>query len=421
MYEVTQLSNGTRIATAHMPQMASVSLGIWSGSGSRHESASLNGVSHFIEHVLFKGTSRRNAKEISESVEGIGGYLNAFTSEENTCYYAKARADKWEILADVLMDMYLNPSFDRDEVEKEREVIREELAMYLDQPSQHVLELLNEVLWPNHPLGRCITGTNSSIDRLKAGDLRRYWKKHYVSSNTIIVLAGPLEHQTVVKKLSKYARRITQGKLPGWKPIKLIQHSPQFQIRPKHSEQIHLAFGIKTSSRHDEHRYSLRLLNTMLGENMSSRLFQRLREDHGLAYSVYSNLGFFDDTGFLTIAAGIDATHLEKSMELIHDTLLEFCRKKPLRKELNQARDYLIGQLDLHLENTENHMIWLGEQILGFGKPFPSSLIRERLMAVTGEEVNRTANLFFKPEHLNLAIVGKVAKKRIQVLQNWLQ
>ena len=421
MYEVTQLSNGTRIATAHMPQMASVSLGVWAGSGSRHESASINGVSHFIEHVLFKGTKRRNAKEISESVEGVGGYLNAFTAEENTCYYAKARADKWEILADVLLDMYLNPSFDRDEVEKEREVIREELAMYLDQPSQHVLELLNEVLWPDHPLGRCITGTEASIDRLKAADLKRYWKRHYVSSNTIIVLAGPLDHQTVVKKLSKYARKITKGDVPNWKPIRHTQKAPQFQILQKHSEQIHLAFGLKTSSRHDEHRYPLRLLNTMLGENMSSRLFQRLREDHGLAYTVYSNLGFFHDTGFLTVAAGIDATHLEKSMQLIHETLLEFCRKKPLRKELSQARDYLIGQLDLHLENTENHMIWLGEQILGFGKPFPSSSIQERLMAVTGEEIKHAANLFFKPDHLNLAIVGKVAKKRVHNLQNWLQ
>ncbi|MBT5926239.1 MAG: insulinase family protein, partial [Verrucomicrobia bacterium] len=328
--------------------------------------------------------------------------------------------DKWEILADVLIDMYLNPTFDPEEVEKEREVIREELAMYLDQPSQHVLELLNEVLWPDHPLGRCITGTESSIDQLKAADLKRFWKRHYVSSNTVIVLAGPLDHPTVVKKLRKYTRLIKEGESPRWKPIKEKQQEPKSHIRQKQSEQVQLAFGIKACSRHDKHRYALRLLNTMLGENMSSRLFQLLREDHGLAYTVYSNLGFFHDTGFLTVAAGIDASHLEKAMQLIHQTLLEFRSKKPPRRELNQARDYLVGQLDLHLESTENHMIWLGEQILGFGAPFPATSIHDRLMAVSADDIKQAANEFFKPNHLNLAIVGKVAKKRIHGLQNWL-
>ncbi len=420
MYEITQLKNGTRIATAHMPHMASVCIGVWAGSGSRHEAESLNGVSHFIEHILFKGTKRRNAKEISESVEGVGGYLNAFTSEENTCYYAKAREDKWEILADVLLDMFINPSFDREEIEKERDVIKEELAMYLDQPSQHVLELLNNILWPNHPLGRCITGTEASIDRLTTSRLKRYWKKHYVSSNTLIVLAGPVDHQHVVRKIGKYARKINKGPAPSYKSVKIIQEAPQFYVHAKRSEQVQLAYGIKTCSRHTEQRYALRLLNTILGENMSSRLFQRLREDHGLAYSIYSNLGFFHDVGFLTIAAGIDASHLETSQKLIHQTLIELRNKKPLRKELTRARDYLIGQLDLHLESTENHMIWLGEQILGLGNPIPSSQIQQKLMTVTPDEIKNVACQFFQPDRLNLAVVGKVAKRRLEDFRTWL-
>lgn len=420
MYEITQLKNGARIISAHLPHMASVCMGVWAGTGSRHESLAQNGVSHFIEHVLFKGTKTRNAKEISEAVEGVGGYLNAFTAEENTCYYAKASADRFATLVDVLMDMYLNPAFDPDEFEKEREVIKEELAMYMDQPSQLVLEVLNEVLWPDHPLGRCITGTEASLDTLKVSTLNRFWRNHYTSPNTIIVVAGPIPHQKIVAKLRKHARHLPTASPRGYKPMRDHQTQPQIKIRSQHSEQVQLAFGIKTCSRHGENRYALRMLNTMLGENMSSRLFQRLREDHGLAYSVYSNLGFFHDAGFLTIAAGIDRSHVEQALTLIHQTLNEFKETKPNRKELRQTRDYLIGQLDLHLENTENHMIWLGEQILGYGHYVPVETIRNRLAKTTPEDIRTTAREYFQPQNLNLAVVGKVSKKRFSSVSQWL-
>jgi predicted Zn-dependent peptidase len=420
MYEITQLNNGARIVTAHLPHMASVCMGVWAGIGSRHESLPQNGVSHFIEHVLFKGTKSRNAKEISEAVEGVGGYLNAFTAEENTCYYAKASAERFGVLAEVLMDMYLNPAFDPVEFEKEREVIKEELAMYMDQPSQLVLEVLNEVLWPDHPLGRCITGTEESLDALKVSTLKRFWKKHYTAPNTIIVVVGPIPHEKVVAKLRKHTRYLPSGTPLLDKPMRMTQMHPRMKIRSQRSEQVQLAFGIKTCSRHGENRYALRMLNTMLGENMSSRLFQRLREDHGLAYSVYSNLGYFHDAGFLTIAAGIDGSHIEQALTLIHETLQEFKETKPGGKELRQARDYLIGQLDLHLENTENHMIWLGEQILGYGHYITVETIRDRLTQTTPEHIRATAREYFQPQHLNLAVVGKVAKHRFSCLGNWL-
>jgi len=420
MYEITKLKNGARIVSAHLPHMASVCMGVWTGTGSRHESLAQNGVSHFIEHVLFKGTKTRNAKDISEAVEGVGGYLNAFTAEENTCYYAKARADRFSVLADVLMDMYLNPAFDPEEFEKEREVIKEELAMYMDQPSQLVLEVLNEVLWPDHPLGRCITGTEQSLEGLKVSTLKRFWKNHYNASNTIIVVVGPIPHHKVVETLRKHAKHLPAGRLKTFKPMRDNQRDPQIKLRSQRSEQVQLAFGIKTCSRHGEDRYALRMLNTMLGENMSSRLFQRLREDHGLAYSVYSNLGYFHDAGFLTIAAGIDAAHIEKALTLIHQTLNEFKEKKASRKEMRQSRDYLIGQLDLHLENTENHMIWLGEQILGYGTCFPVETIRDRLTRTTPDQIRAAARNYFLPKNLNLAVVGKVAKKRFSGIHQWL-
>src|SRR5438034_9186250 len=198
MYHISRLKNGLTIATAEMPQMASVSLGIWVGVGGRYEPAHLNGVSHFIEHMLFKGTKRRSAKEISQAVEGIGGYLNAFTGDESTCFYSKARHDRFGELLDVLADMFLNSTFDPAEIEKERAVIKEELAMYLDQPQHHVQELLNATLWPDQPLGRPLTGTDKTLNAMTRADLVRFQQSNYVTGTTVISAAGNLKHPQVV-------------------------------------------------------------------------------------------------------------------------------------------------------------------------------------------------------------------------------
>src|SRR5438552_2528356 len=207
MYQITRLDNGITLATAEMPHMASVSLGLWVGVGGRHEPERLNGVSHFIEHMLFKGTRKRSAKEISQAVEGIGGYLNAFTSEENTCFYSKARYDRFEELLDVLMDMFLNSVFETGEIDKERDVIKEELAMYLDQPHHHVQELLNETLWPDHPLGRPLTGTEETLQKLGREEMLKYRRENYVARNTLVTLAGNVDHKDAVALISRFARR----------------------------------------------------------------------------------------------------------------------------------------------------------------------------------------------------------------------
>src|ERR1044071_5707381 len=212
MYQVTRLPGGLQLATAEMPHMASASLGLWVGVGGRYEPAPLNGVSHFIEHMLFKGTRKRSAKEISQAVEGIGGYLNAFTGEESTCFYSKARHDRFDELLEVLADMFLNSKFDPVEIEKERAVIKEELAMYLDQPQHHVQELLNATLWPDQPLGRPITGTNRSLDAITRAPLVNYLGDHYVSGSTLVVAAGKVRHARVVRSVARYARRFKTGK-----------------------------------------------------------------------------------------------------------------------------------------------------------------------------------------------------------------
>ncbi len=405
---VSTLENGITVATAETPHMASVSLGIWVGVGGRFEPAEVCGVSHFIEHMLFKGTPRRNAREISQDVEGVGGYLNAFTTEENTCFYAKAGHERVEQVWDVLADMFLNSTFDPVEIEKERNVIKEELAMYLDQPHHHVQELLNETLWPDHPLGRPLTGTEETLDRLRRDELLSYKRENYVARNTLVTLAGNIDHKEAVALVSKFARRFPKANRRTFQPVTAGQDAPRVHVYSKKVEQTQLALGVRTCSRHDDRRFALRLLNVILGENMSSRLFQVLREDNGLAYSICSSLSFFDDVGTLTVSAGVETDKIEKSLKLIIGELAQLAERLASRAELRRARDYVFGQLDINLENTENQMTWLGEQYLGYGKIISPEELKERIAEVTPSDIRSVARDFFLPERLNLALVTPV-------------
>jgi predicted Zn-dependent peptidase len=406
MYKTTRLPNGLTIATAEMPHMTSVSVGLWVGVGSRYEAAELNGACHFIEHLLFKGTKKRTAKEISEAVEGIGGYLNAFTSEELTCFHARACHDRFDDLLDVLMDMLHNSKFSPVEIAKERQVIKEEIAMYLDEPHHLVQELLNTTIWPEHPLGRPITGTNKTLDGLDRKKLLDYLRNNYVAGRSVLVAAGKIKHQQIVKAASRYARRFQNGPAPKSAAARDGQNTPRLRLFTKDTEQTQLALGVRTCSRHDERRYALRLLNTILGENMSSRLFQIIREDRGLAYSIYSSPSFFDDTGDLVISAGLDSDNLSKTLRLIIGELRRLAETPPSAAELRRARDYVLGQIDLGQESTESQMNWIGEQVLAYGRIFSPTEVKRRLGRVTPGQIRAVALDFFRPERLNLALVS---------------
>lgn len=410
-YDIHRFPNGLTLALAPMPEMASVSVGLWVAVGGRHESAHLNGASHFIEHMLFKGTRRRSARDISQAVEGLGGYLNAFTSEEHTCFYAKARHDRFAEVFDVLADMFLNSTFDPGEMEKERAVIKEELAMYNDQPPHRVEELLNAIQWPNHPLGRPLTGTEETIASLTREQLLAYRRKHHVAPAVLVAVAGRLRPCECRRAAARLAARVETGTLPECVPVRPVRREPVMRLERRPAEQTQLALGVRTCSRHDDRRYALRLLNVILGENMSSRLFQELREDTGLAYSVASSLSFFEDAGDLVVAAGLEAGNLLQALRL---TVAEFRRlkaKRPDAAELRHARDYVIGQIDLSLENTEHQMMWLGEQLTGYGRTFSPATVKRRLVRVTGAEVQAAARDFFRPERLSLALVGPVRRR----------
>ncbi len=412
MYQVTRLENGLTVATAEMPHMASVSLGIWVGVGGRCEAEAVSGISHFIEHLLFKGTRRRTAREISQAVEGIGGYLNAYTSEEHTCFYARARHDRFDELLEVLADMFLHSTFDPAEIAKEREVIKEELAMYMDQPQQYVQELLNATLWPGQPLGRSITGTEKTLDAIARRQLLDFQRKNYTAAGTLIAAAGRLTHHQVLKAARRYAAEFHRGERCGFLPATAAQTRPAVRLCSKKTEQTQIAFGVRACSRHHESRFALRLLNAVLGENMSSRLFQSVREDQGLAYSIYSANSYFDDTGDLVISAGLDLANLEKTLGIILRELKRLREEPVPAAELRRARDYLVGQLDLSLESTENQMMWVGEQWLGYGKIFAPELVKQRWSQIGPADVRTAAREFLRPEQFNLALVSPLKSAR---------
>lgn len=417
MYQVTRLPNGLRVASATMPHMESVALGLWVGVGGRCESAAQNGISHFIEHLLFKGTRRRNAKQISQTVEGIGGYLNAFTGEEHTCYYAKASHRHFPVLLDVLCDMYRHPQCAAADIAKERTVIKEELLMYRDQPDHYVQELLTQTLWPAQPLGRPLAGSPATLDAMDRATLLRFKQRQYIAANTLVAVAGRLEHDAVLAGVTRHLPLPATGAAPGFAPAQERQRAAQLHYLHKQVEQTHLAIGVRGFSRQDPRRYTLKLLSVILGENMSSRLFQVIRERHGLAYSIQSSCSFFADTGAFLVSAGLDSKRLERAVALILGELRKLARQGPGTTEVRRSKDYAIGQMRLGLESTSNQMMWVGEQLLAYDRVETPDQIEQRLESVSAEQIQQVAATLFRDERLNAAVISPAqAETRLRAL-----
>jgi predicted Zn-dependent peptidase len=290
--------------------------------------------------------------------------------------------------------------------------------MYLDQPSQHVHELLNATVWPDQPLGRPLTGTPAALDRFRRHDFTSFLGSHYVAGSTLIAAAGQVSHERLVRLVKRFASRFRPGVQQAFTPAQSRQTRPAVGLHTKATEQTQIALGLRTCSRHDDRRFALRLLNVLLGENMSSRLFQTLREDQGLAYSVYSSVSFWDDVGDLVVSAGLDTGTLPKALALVVRELRRLIRHPPGRAEFERARDYVIGQIDLGLENTESHMMAVGEQLLGYGRIFPVAETRRRLARVRPVEVQAVARDFFRPDRASLALVGP--RRRVRDLERLL-
>ena len=401
----TTLANGVRVITSTMPSVESVALGIWVGVGARYETQGTSGISHFIEHLLFKGTRSRSARDISQEIEGRGGYLNAFTQEENTCYYARVAYDHQDSALDVLTDMVRRPKLDPVEINKERGVILEEIMMYRDQPQHVVQEMLTAALWPGHPLGRPVIGSPVSLTKQDRSVIRAFRAEHYVPGNMVVSLAGRVEHEACVKQVRGLfgAARGKAGR--AYRRVTPSVKQTQCDLQSKDIEQTHVAMGFRVFGHHDSRRYALRILNAVLGENMSSRLFQVVRERHGLAYSVQSGVHLYTDTGVLEISAGLERKRSVKAVELILKEVARMTARPMGRAELQRAKDYSIGQLRLGLERPASQMLWLGDNLMSYDRFIPPDEVVDKLRRVTASDVQTLAGSVFRARHVSMAML----------------
>jgi predicted Zn-dependent peptidase len=410
VYETTKLMNGIRVATCEMPQMKSVSVGIWVAVGGRHEPEEHCGISHFVEHLLFKGTKTRTAQRLTEEVEGVGGFINAYTTEDHTCFYAKAAAHYFDILADVVTDMFRNSVLADVEIERERDVIREEILMYRDQPAHFSQELLSSVMWPRHALGRPLTGSFESIARIRRRDLLHYIERNYNGCTTVIAVAGRCRHDEVVSRFESTMADLPVGSPPEfdrWNGTKLQN---RMAVAKEGTEQTHLALGYHAIDRNDDRRHALKLLSVILGENMSSRLFQQLRERNAYCYSVGSGTLVLEDSGLMSIWVGLEPGKLKSALRAIRNELEKFCDELPSEKEVRQAQEYTIGQNELGLESTTNQIMWMGESIIAYEYVVHPEEVQARIKEVSPEAVQNVARLCFDPARMGLAVVGPVGE-----------
>jgi predicted Zn-dependent peptidase len=410
IFSQERLENGTQLAVAQMPHVESASVGFWLGVGGRQETRRQNGIFHFLEHMLFKGTTKRNAREISEAIEGVGGYLNAFTAEEMTCYYARASAKHLPLIVDVLSDMLLRATFPAAEIARERGVIQEEIRMYEDQPSQVAQDLASTLLWPNHPLGQPLLGSSETVNGFRRRDLLNVRRKYYHSGNLCVTVAGKTDIAEVKELLRPLLRLLPTGPRAVAKLVSRRQTEPRFRVVRKAIEQTQFVVGMRGVSRHDPRRSAFRLMSVMLGENMSSRLFQNVREKHGLAYSISTGAYYYQETGSLFINAGVENSKTAQAIKLTLHTVAQLARRAPSARELRRAKEYTYGQIHLNLESTDNQMMWLGEGLLGHNRVInPDKLIRQ-IELVTAEEIRAAAALLVHDERLNVAVVSPTAE-----------
>ncbi|MBL7155889.1 MAG: insulinase family protein [Candidatus Omnitrophica bacterium] len=406
MYKSVTLKNGLKIITSHMPHMESVSIGVWIGTGGRYEGKRVSGMSHLIEHMLFKGTTSRTASMLKEAIEGVGGSFNGFTSEELTCYLVKLPSHYMKLGLEVLSDMVLYPKLDSAELEKEKYVICEEIKMYQDQPAHHVFDILSEAMWPNHALGRPIVGYINTVKSFKRSDLIDYMNQYYQPANMSIVVSGKLNRkkcQTLVKNIFS---------MPSKKrsfPFELARKShkaSQIKIFHKSTKQTHLVLGFHSFNRTHKLKYALALLNVILGGNMSSRLFERLREKKALCYDVSSGVRRYKETGAVIIHAGVDNNKLLEATKEIIRELLDIKRNFVTDDELFRAKEYARGQLLLGLEDTGSRMLWLGDAVMSEGKALTVREIAKHIEKVSVQDIKKTANIIFGNKNLSFATIG---------------
>ena len=411
MYKKTTLAGGLRVLTESMPAVRSASIGIWADVGSSLERREQRGISHVVEHMLFKGTQRRSAREIAETMDGVGGSLNAFTDKETTCYYAKVIDRHVPLAMDVLSDMFLHSVFDPQELAKEQKVILEEIKMYDDSPDELIHDLFLQTMWSGSHLGEPTIGFVDTVNRVTPADLRAHMKRYYAPNSVIVAAAGNVEHERFVELVAECFAQF-KGTSPLLEPD-APQTTPSALVRQKDSEQAYVVLGSRGLDVRDERRFALAVLDTVLGGGMSSRLFQEIREKRGLVYTVYSFQAAYRAAGLFGIYAGTSPENVQPCIDVIAEQLAALRNVEINENELHLAKEHIKGNLTLSLESTSSRMIRLGRNEYALGRQVAPEEIEERIDAVTADDIVGLARELFAEDQLGLCILGPVDEEKI--------
>jgi len=407
------LDNGLRILTTSMPHTRSVAMGIYTAVGSRYEIQAQGGISHFIEHMLFKGTDRRpTAQHIAEEIEGLGGVLNAWTGDEVTVYWAKVADQHLPIALDVLLDMFRHSNFAPEEIEKERQVIIQEICREMDAPESRVHNLIKGLIWPDHPVGSDTAGTRASVSAISRQDLLEYIGLNYTPGSTVISLAGKLDHGRVAEQLGASLAGWQPAEKTSFVPVTEARAGPRLRVEFKETEQAHLCVGMRGLSASDPDRFKLHILNTILGEGMSSRLFLEIREKRGLAYSVGSYTSHLRDTGAMVLYAGVPPKKATATVRAMMEQLALLRNGLVPEAEVKKAKEFTKGHLLLRMEDTFSNADWGAGQEVTDRKVLTVNQVIAMVDAVTPQDVQQMARRLFSAQELSLAAIGPFKSDR---------
>lgn len=412
-FKKSRLKNGLEVYTEEVPGFRSIALGFWVRTGSRHEKPEQAGISHFIEHLIFKGSARYSAQDISTIFDNLGGEINAFTGKEYTCYYFRLLDEHFDKGFEVLTEILQNPLFKPEDIESERKVILEEIAMYEDTPDEKIHDLFLNNLFEGHPLGKSIIGDAETVKGLTRKDLLNYFENYYHPSNIVLAASGSLKHDELLKKLKNYWVKNNNCKTE-FQPFK-VKTSQKVALNYKKTEQIHLCLGVETfNARHPE-RYTLAVFDTILGKGMSSRLFQEIREKRGLAYSIFSYSSLFNETGAFVIYAGTNKKNVQDVVNLILEQVYSLAEKGPVKEELEKAKNQIKSQLVLSLESTSARMNRIGRTVMAKQKLLSLDKIIEKVDQVSAEKVKNLAQKIFQPSRIVVTAIGPLKGKKIKI------
>ena len=407
MHRKTVLENGVRIVSERLPHLRSVSLGIWVNTGSRDEAPLENGVSHFIEHMSFKGTRNRSAFEIAKDLDAIGGLSNAFTGKETTCFYGRVLDRHFPLLADILSDIFVHPTFQPEDMEREREVIFQEINMVEDTPDDYLHMLFQSLFWPDHPIGRPVLGSAETVARMDREMIREYIRKFYVPERVLVVAAGNVDHEQMVEYFrpvfeadSDFSEDNPQRSLP--------LTSGGVLVRQKALEQVHLCLGSEAPSQVDESRFACALMNTILGGNMSSRLFQEIRENQGLAYSVYSFFSPYADAGLFGVYAATDVRNMNSVLKITQNEIRKLSRGQLTRDDLAAAKENAIGGMYLAAESADSQMMRAAKNEFIFGRKVDYEEVVASIERVSVDHVVDMVNRVFGVDQVAFTALGPV-------------